>query len=223
MIIPLFIRRVDDSDQYTSHYVPINNEKDWWEGCLQDWCIVNEGNWGLHPMVQLVKQLRTVPQWGGIQKLDYWKIWNLSSWTPCCQLIDLEEKEMVVEYCEEFEMITSAVDDMLENRLDNAFLRGLYDNIQAKVVLFHPNGLTMTMWMTKQIELKNERLENCEPHEIGIDLRIEDNSKGRTVRWWNTYYFVWSCSIAKGFKRESEKKSKVLDEILLLRLGLQPL
>lgn len=52
---------------------------------------------------------------------------------------------MVVEYCEEFEMITSAVDDMLENRLDNAFLRGLYDNIQAKVVLFHPNGLTMTM------------------------------------------------------------------------------
>lgn len=83
----------------------------------------------------------------------------------CRELMDLKQIGTVVEYYEQFEMIVAAVNDIFENTLENIFLRGLRDDIQAKIMLFNPKGLNAIMRMAKQIELKNRRLlELCTSH-----------------------------------------------------------
>lgn len=46
-------------------------------------------------------------------------------------------------------MIVAAINDMSENTLENAFMRGLLDDNQAEIMLFNPKGLTAIMRMAK--------------------------------------------------------------------------
>ncbi len=69
------------------------------------------------------------------------------------QLINLKQKDSMMEYIEDFQKLNIRIKDILEHRID-VFIGNLKDNIQREVHLWEPNSLEKAFRLERKMEHK---------------------------------------------------------------------